>query len=189
MLTSLPNLLTLGRVLLVPVVVACFFVEAPWGRWAACLLFVAAAATDWLDGRIARARGASSAFGRWLDPVADKVLVCAVLVMLVDRGDAPAVAAAAITVRELVVSGLREYMAETGLGLPVTRLAKWKTAVQMTAIALLLLGDAVPAAVALAGGLALWAAAALTLVTGFDYLRVGLRHMLAKDAGGAISRP
>ncbi len=189
-LATAPNLLTVSRVLLVPVIVALLYVDDAWAHYAACGLFVLAACTDYADGYLARARKLHSAFGRWLDPVADKLLVAAVVVTLVGFDRAPLLPSLVIVLREIMVSGLREYMAEVAVGMPVSRLAKWKTAVQMTAIGFLMVGDAAPAAVPAQtiGELGLWLAALLTLVTGFDYLRTGLGHMLrprpAGKAGG-----
>jgi cardiolipin synthase len=182
MLSSPPNLLTVSRVLLVPILVALFYVEGDWARWFACLVFVLAATTDYLDGYMARAWAMQSPFGRWLDPVADKLLVGATVVMLVGFDRAPLLPALVIVLREIMVSGLREYMAEVRAGLPVSRLAKWKTAVQMVAIGFLVVGDSGPAwlPVAWIGWIGLWVAAGLTLVTGWDYLQAGLRHMLAE---------
>jgi cardiolipin synthase len=182
MLTSLPNLLTLSRIVVIPLVVAAFYVEGPWARWVACALFVAAAITDWFDGWLARQWNQVSAFGRFLDPIADKLLVAAVLFMLVafDRvSTVSLLPALVILLREILVSGLREFLAEVRVGIPVTRLAKWKTAFQMIALPLLLVGDAGPAALPIQeiGEVALWIAAALTLITGWDYLQSGLRHL------------
>ena len=127
-----------------------------------------------------------AAFGRWLDPIADKLLVAATILMLVGFDRAPLLPSLVILVREITVSGLREYMAEVSVGLPVSRLAKWKTAVQMVAIGVLIVGDAGPGLlpVRVVGELGLWLAAALTLVTGYDYLRAGIRHMLAERPAG-----
>ncbi|MFO1035403.1 MAG: CDP-diacylglycerol--glycerol-3-phosphate 3-phosphatidyltransferase [Geminicoccaceae bacterium] len=183
MLTSTPNLLTLGRVAMIPIVVALLYVEERWGRWAACLVFTIAATTDWVDGHLARKWQQQSLFGRWLDPIADKLLVGATLTMLVGFGRAPLLPSVVIMLREIMVSGLREYMAEVRVGMPVTRLAKWKTAVQMTAIGFLIVGEAGPSwlAVTWVGWVGLWVAAVLTLVTGWEYLQAGLAHMLAAD--------
>lgn len=183
MLSSPPNLLTVSRVLLVPILVALFYVEGDWARWFACLVFVVAATTDYLDGYMARAWAMQSPFGRWLDPVADKLLVAAVIVMLVAFGRAPVLPALVIVLREITVSGLREYLAEVSVGLPVSRLAKWKTAFQMVAIVFLLLGPAGPdwLPVVEIGQFCIWVAAALTLVTGWDYLHKGLQHMTARS--------
>jgi cardiolipin synthase len=182
MLSSPPNLLTVSRVLLIPLLIGLFYVEGDWARWGACLLFVVAATTDYFDGYIARHWHMQSPFGRWLDPVADKLLVGATVLMLVGFDWAPLLPSLVIVLREIMVSGLREYMAEVSVGLPVSRLAKWKTAVQMVAIAFLLVGDAGPdwLPVAWIGWVGLWLAAALTLVTGWDYLQAGLQHMLAE---------
>jgi cardiolipin synthase (CMP-forming) len=191
MVVNLPNLLTIGRILLVPLIVACFYLEGAWPRWLACVMFIVAAATDYLDGWLARNWQLQSAFGRWLDPVADKILVGAVVIMLVGFARAPLLPAVVILLREIMVSGLREYMAEVRLGLPVTRLAKWKTAVQMVAIGFLIVGDAGPASLPVAeiGWSGLWAAALLTLVTGWSYLQAGLQHMIETDAAAAARVP
>lgn len=182
-LTSLPNILTLGRIAAIPAIVALLFFDADAARWAAFGLYVAACATDWLDGKLARARGEVSPLGRFLDPIADKLLVAAIIVMLVAVGDlsgAAVLAAIIILCREILVSGLREFLAELQVPLPVSRLAKWKTTVQMVALALLLIGPAGPAEIAVLGVVLLWLAAALTLMTGWDYLSRGLRHILGE---------
>ena len=177
-------MLTVSRVLLIPLLIGLFYVDGDWARWGAGLLFVIAAGTDFVDGYVARAWQMQSRFGRWLDPVADKLLVGATVVMLVGFDRAPLLPSLVIVLREILVSGLREYMAEVSVGLPVSRLAKWKTAVQMVAIGFLLVGDAGPdwLPVAWVGWIGLWVAALLTLVTGWDYLQAGLRHMLAAPA-------
>ncbi|NFV79018.1 CDP-diacylglycerol--glycerol-3-phosphate 3-phosphatidyltransferase [Magnetospirillum aberrantis] len=190
MMTSLPNLLTLSRIVVIPLVVATFYVDGALARWVACALFVAAAITDWFDGYLARSRNQVSALGRFLDPIADKLLVAAVLLMLVafDRV-APATVPAALVIllREILVSGLREFLAEIRIGMPVSRLAKWKTAIQMVALAVLLVGDVGPAEVPVRqiGEVCLWAAAVLTMITGWDYLRSGLKHMRAAPTKAA----
>jgi cardiolipin synthase (CMP-forming) len=184
--TDLPNLLTLSRIAAIPLLVALAALREPWGDAAACVVFSAAAITDYFDGRIARQRRTVSGFGRMLDPIADKLLVGAALMLLAgfDRLSTPALLPAiVILLREILVSGLREYLAGLRVGLPVTRLAKWKTGFQMGALGTLLAGDSAAAAlhlsllpVALIGEAMLWTAAVLTLVTGWDYLRAGLRH-------------
>jgi len=181
-LTSLPNLLTLSRILAIPIVVATFYVSGDYARWFACALFSAAGVTDWLDGHMARRWAQQSELGRFLDPIADKLLVAATLFMLVamDRlSPRTFLPALVILCREILVSGLREYLAELRVGLPVSKLAKWKTAIQMVAIGVLIVGDAGPGflPVAAIGEIMLWVAALLTLVTGYDYLRAGLGHM------------
>ena len=182
-----PNLLTVGRIACIPVLVGMFYLDGDWARWTACFVFVAAATTDYVDGYLARNWQQESLLGRWLDPVADKLLVGSAVLMLVGFDQAPLLPSLIIVLREITVSGLREYMAEVSVGLPVSRLAKWKTAVQMTAIAFLLLDDAGPAwlPVGAIGWWGLWLAALLTLVTGWDYLQAGLRHMLQEPAGPA----
>ncbi|HLJ63938.1 MAG TPA: CDP-diacylglycerol--glycerol-3-phosphate 3-phosphatidyltransferase [Stellaceae bacterium] len=182
MFTSLPNLLTLSRILAVPLVVVTFFLPVPVGPWAGFAIFALAAITDWLDGRLARAWKQQSELGRFLDPIADKLLVGAILFMLaaLQRLSAPAIFPALIILsREILVSGLREYLAGLRIHVPVSRLAKWKTAIQMGAIAVLLIDGAGPAGIPVEaiGEALLWIAAALTLVTGYDYLVAGLVHM------------
>jgi cardiolipin synthase len=185
MLTTLPNLLTLSRIVVIPLVIATFAAPAPYGPWTGCVLFSLAGVTDWLDGRLARLWQQQSELGRFLDPIADKLLVGATLFMLavVHRispyGILPALV---ILCREILVSGLREHLATLRVRVPVSRLAKWKTAIQMVAIGVLLVGDAGPAVLPVRdmGELLLWIAAILTLMTGYDYLRAGLIHI----AGG-----
>ena len=179
MLMTLPNILTLFRIALIPVVMGMFYVDGTWARWIACAIFLLAATTDLLDGWIARYWRLQSDFGRWLDPVADKLLVAATVVMLVGFHRAPLIPAVVIVLREITVSGLREYMAEVRVGMPVTPLAKWKTTVQMIAIVFLILGPAGPEPLPteMIGCWGLWLAAGLTLLTGWDYLQAGLRHM------------
>lgn len=186
MLTGLPNLLTLGRIAAVPLVVILAGVGAPGTDAAAAAVFALASVTDWLDGYLARSRGQTSEFGRMLDPIADKLLVGATLLMLAGThrldgwGLYPAVI---VLAREILVSGLREYMAGSRAGLPVTTLAKWKTGAQMAALGTLLLGNRGAAWLGLAFlpatpiGLALIVVAALlTVATGWVYLSQGLRH-------------
>jgi cardiolipin synthase len=179
MIATVPNLLTFSRVAAIPFIVALTYWEHPQAGWAAGLLFVAAALTDLFDGLAARRRGQVSELGRMIDPIADKLLVCGVLVMLVASGAADALPALLIVLREILVSGLREFLASRQVRLPVTRLAKWKTAAQMAAVALLLVGGPLLEP----GRVALWLAAALTVVTGWDYLRTGFARMLAGSRG------
>lgn len=188
MLTSLPNLLTLSRIVIIPIFVGLLLVGEPWASWIAFALFVLAALTDWFDGWLARRQKTVSNLGRFLDPVADKLLVAAAVVMLVAAGLAPAVAAVIILCRELMVSGLREFLAESRVGLPVSRLAKWKTTVQLAALSVLLVAAAmapepdVAAMLAWIGAGLFWLAALLSLFTGWDYLRAGLGPMLSKPS-------
>lgn len=180
MLSTTANLLTVSRIACIPLLVGMFYLEGDGARWGACVIFAVAATTDYVDGYLARNWQQQSLFGRWLDPVADKLLVAAAVVMLVGFERAPLLPSLIIVLREITVSGLREYMAEVSVGLPVSRLAKWKTAVQMVAIGFLLVGSAGPGwlPVEAIGWWGLWLAAILTLVTGWDYLQAGLRHML-----------
>lgn len=186
-LLTLPNLLTLSRILVIPPMVAAFYLERNWANIIACLLFVGASLTDFFDGYLARTWKQQSDIGRFLDPVADKLLVAAAILMLVafNRLEGLQVLAALVILcREILVSGLREFLAEIRVGMPVTRLAKWKTGIQMVAIALLLLGDSGPDWLHAEGigALGLWIAAGLTLITGYDYLRDGLKHMTGAPA-------
>lgn len=186
MMTDLPNLLTLSRIAAIPVMVALAAIRGPGTDFAACVVFSIAAITDYFDGKLARDYGQTSDLGRMLDPIADKLLVGAALMMLVGTNrlsDAGLYPAIVIMLREILVSGLREYLAGMRIGLPVTALAKWKTGAQMGALGALLAGDASAVLlgigwlpVALIGEAMLFAAAALTLVTGWDYLLAGLRH-------------
>ncbi len=182
MLTTLPNLLTLSRIGVIPLLVGTFLLDKPLANWLAFALFTAAGLTDFLDGYLARSWDQVTRFGRFLDPVADKIMVAAVLFMMVARDWITGwlvLAALVILIREILVSGLREFLAEINIGVPVSRLAKWKTALQMIAVALLLLEDAGPPALMVRdiGTWGLWIAAGLTLITGYDYLRVGIVHL------------
>jgi cardiolipin synthase len=189
MLTDLPNILTMSRIAAIPVLVLLVAIGAPWANLLASILFAAAAVTDYLDGRLAREMLQLSDFGRMLDPIADKLLIGATLMALVGFGHLPAYGiypAIVIMLREILVSGLREYLAEIRIGLPVTRLAKWKTGFQMAALGLLLLGGRGAHIISLGwlhpgfiGAALLWVAATLTLITGWDYLNAGLRHVIA----------
>lgn len=191
---TLPNILTLSRIVVIPLVVGLFYIPGEWSQWTACTLFVLAAVTDWFDGFLARRWNQVSALGRFLDPIADKLLVAAVLLMVVgfDSVDGGITTwsylpAAVILCREILVSGLREFLAEIQVSVPVTKLAKWKTTFQLIALTLLILGDAAPWGVpaTLLGEIALWIAAAMTIVTGWDYLTHGLFHMKESDRRAA----
>ena len=184
---QVPNLLTYLRMALVPVVAGLLLWGTDAARLAALGLFIVAAITDFLDGWLARAWRQQSALGRMLDPIADKVLVAGVLLVLAAHGDlhGPHIWAALIILsREVLVSGLREFLGQLRVSVPVTWLAKFKTAVQMTAIGFLIAGPAgeplLPGTVAIGLG-GLWLAAGLTLYTGFDYFRAGLKHVLDED--------
>jgi cardiolipin synthase (CMP-forming) len=182
---SLPNILTYGRIAAVPVLAGVlFFGAGEIARWLAFAIFVAACVTDWLDGYLARIWEQQSNLGRMLDPIADKLLVGATLLMLVYNGTISGWsiwAALTILSREILVSGLREFLAELNVKVHVTWLAKWKTAVQFIALAMLLAGPAAESVVpgtTTTGVVLLWIAALLTLLTGYDYLKAGIRHAI-----------
>lgn len=192
MITNTPNLLTVGRVAAVPALAAAFYLPGDIGKWATCLIFSIAAITDFLDGYLARSWSMQSSFGRMLDPIADKLLVGAAILMLVHFDRAPILPSLVILCREIIVSGLREFLAEVQVSMPVSRLAKWKTAMQMTALGFLLAGTAAPWWLFASdiGWYGLWLAAVLTVVTGLDYLYIGIRHSTAdsSDADAATIR-
>jgi cardiolipin synthase len=194
---ALPNLLTYARIAAVPVVVALMFWYSIldgglWLRWAALIVFIGAGITDVLDGYFARAYGQQSSLGRMLDPIADKLLVSSCLLMLAAEETIRGwslLAAVIILCREILVSGLREYLAELRVSVPVSRLAKWKTTWQLVAVGFLIAGDAgdkvastlmkQEVLVITNIGLALlWLSALVTLYTGYDYMRAGLRHVI-----------
>jgi CDP-diacylglycerol--glycerol-3-phosphate 3-phosphatidyltransferase len=185
---SLPNLLTLSRILAVPILVFLLWRPAPLDYAITFVLYCVVGITDYFDGYLARAQGRISRLGQFLDPIADKIMVGAVLIMLISSRKANPVPEIAglniipglvILLREIIVSGLREFLAELKVSIPVSALAKWKTTFQMVALGALILGGAVPQLpwVHLVGLACLWAAAGLTLITGYDYLRIGLKHM------------
>ena len=178
-ITTLPNLLTLSRIAAVPVI--CLFVASGWDwlRWIALLLYIAAAITDWLDGFLARQMKLNSALGKMLDPIADKLLVVALLLTFAwtrDLNGLDLIAAIAILLREIFVSGLREYLGNRAIEVPVTFLAKWKTTAQLVALALVM---AAPMLLGLGfiSHLVLWIAALLTVWTGWEYLRSTWPHL------------
>ncbi len=180
--TTVPNFLTLARIALVPVVVTLFYFDRPISNWIVAACFLLACLTDYLDGYFARTLKQTTQMGTFLDPMADKLLVGATILMLVGFHRIQGISlipAVIILCRELLVSGLREFLAEVRVSVPVTRLAKWKTAIQMIALTFLIIED-IPGysfPIDTIGTLGLWVAALLTLVTGFDYLRAGLKHM------------
>ena len=182
---QLPNLLTYGRVAAVPVVVGCLFSpDEFWMRRLALIVFILAGVTDFLDGYLARAWSQQSSLGRMLDPIADKLLVAASLMMLVaDKSITGWSIWAAIVIlcREILVSGLREFLAELRVPVPVSTVAKWKTTLQLVAIGFLVAGPAgeilIPGTTAIGLGL-LWVAAVLTLYTGWDYMKAGIKHVV-----------
>ncbi|MEM9277274.1 MAG: CDP-diacylglycerol--glycerol-3-phosphate 3-phosphatidyltransferase [Pseudomonadota bacterium] len=191
LLYSIPNMLTYGRILAVPLVVLCFYLEgklqsSDFARWSALAVFFIASVTDFLDGYLARIWQQTSNIGRMLDPIADKLLVATCLLLLAADTDKTIAgwslwAAIIILCREILVSGLREYLAELKVSVPVTWIAKWKTTIQMLAIGFLLAGsagDKIFPYTTHTGLVLLWIAALITLYTGYDYFRAGLRHII-----------
>jgi cardiolipin synthase (CMP-forming) len=185
---SVPNLLTLSRILAVPILVFLLWKPSPIGYAITFVLYCLVGITDYLDGYLARAQGTVSRLGQFLDPIADKIMVAAVIIMLVASRKSSGepiihnfhiVPALVILLREIIVSGLREFLAGLQVSVPVSKLAKWKTTFQLVSLGALILGGALEqwAWVHQVGLASLWAAAILTLVTGWDYLRVGLKHM------------
>ena len=176
---QLPNILTYSRIFVIPLIIVTFYIDGFWGFALSAGLFWFASVTDFFDGYLARAWHAQSKLGRFLDPIADKLLVATSLLLLVGDNRAHILPAIAILCREILVSGLREFLAELNISVPVSTLAKVKTFAQMLAIFLLLLGPAAPDFMQLKdfGNILLWIAASLTLVTGYAYLRTGLKHM------------
>jgi cardiolipin synthase len=185
---TLPNLLTLSRIFAVPILVFLLWRPAPLDYAITFVLYCIVGITDYFDGYLARAQGQISRLGQFLDPIADKIMIGAVLIMLISSRKSnpiPEIAglhiipALVILLREIIVSGLREFLAGLQVSVPVSALAKWKTTLQLVALGALILGGALPQQpwVHEVGIVSLWAAAALTLVTGYDYLRIGIRHM------------
>ena len=185
---SLPTVLTYGRIAAAPLVGATFYIHNDWGPWIAFVIFVTASITDYFDGYFARIWQQQSALGRMLDPIADKLLVAVSILILVASGMLAGWsiwAAIIVLMREIFVSGLREFLAELQVSVPVTRLAKWKTTMQLIAIAALLIAPALQGA---KSGLIIdlgltffWAAAIVTLYTGYDYLRAGMKHLVDRE--------
>lgn len=192
-MSSLPNALTVGRIALVPLFVAAFFLPPEPGRWIVFILFCLAGITDLFDGMIARKLNAESSLGRMLDPIADKLIVSAALLMLAADGTLKGIhlmAGLVILCREILVSGLREFLAGADVSLPVTRVAKLKTVVQMVAIGALIASSATEnmlPGVTLLALACLWIATGLTLYTGYAYLQAGLHH--ARGPAAAAKGP
>jgi cardiolipin synthase len=179
---SLPNILTLSRIFAMPILVFLLWLPNRADYALAFGLYCLMGITDYFDGYLARAQGAVSKLGVFLDPIADKIMVAAVIVMLIFTRDIDGwhvIAALVILLREIAVSGLREFLAELRVSVPVSKLAKWKTTFQLVSLGGIILAGALPEQhwILLVGLFSLWAAAALTLLTGWDYLRVGLKHM------------
>jgi len=190
MIWNLPNILTYGRIVAIPAFVACFYLEGDFWRFVALGLFLAASITDFLDGYLARAWSQQSKLGQMLDPIADKLLVGAALIMLVADDTIvglSVIAAVIILSREILVSGLREFLAQLAVSVPVTKIAKFKTAAQLGAIVALLLAPLIDRHAVYTwfiGDSLLWLAALLTIYTGFDYLRVGIKYLIEEDMKG-----
>ena len=185
---TLPNLLTLSRILAVPILVFLLWRPTPIDYGVTFVLYCIVGITDYFDGYVARAHGQISRLGQFLDPIADKIMVAAVLIMLISSRKANPlpeidglhiIPALVILLREIIVSGLREFLAPLNVSMPVSRLAKWKTTLQLVSLGALILGGAFPGQIWVhqVGLGTLWAAAALTLLTGYDYLIIGMRHM------------
>ena len=186
---TLPNLLTLSRILAVPILVFLLWRPTPIDYAITFVLYCIVGITDYFDGYLARAQARISRLGQFLDPIADKIMVAAVIVMLMASreadGDPPVIQdfsiipALVILLREIIVSVLREFLAPLNVSMPVSKLAKWKTTFQLVSLGALIFGGAFPGEpwIHTVGLVSLWAAAALTMVTGYDYLRIGLKHM------------
>ncbi|NRB14072.1 MAG: CDP-diacylglycerol--glycerol-3-phosphate 3-phosphatidyltransferase [Rhizobiales bacterium] len=186
---NIPNSLTIFRIVAVAAIVVCFYFEGDTARWVALGIYFIAGVTDFLDGYIARKWDMQSDLGRMLDPIADKLLISIVLIMLaaygtINMGNYSIIPAVIILSREILLSGLREYLAQLHINMPVSNLAKWKTAVQMVSLGFLLAGTAgdqvLPYNTEI-GLTTLWLAAAITVYTGYDYLRIGIQHVINKD--------
>ncbi len=178
----LPNFLTLFRIVVIPILISSFFLEGVISNWIAATLFIIASVTDFLDGYLARLFNVESQIGRILDPIADKLLVATAIIMLVHFGNGDlliTIPGVIILFREIFVSGLREFLAEIHISIPVSRLAKWKTGVQMTALSLMILGDRGAGIIYTdeIGRAGLVIAAVLTIITGFAYLKASLKHI------------
>jgi cardiolipin synthase (CMP-forming) len=176
---TLPNILTLSRIFAVPILVWLLWKPSPIDYGITFILYSIVGFTDYFDGYLARAHGQISRLGQFLDPIADKIMVVAVIIMLIATRRVAIIPALVILLREIIVSGLREFLGPLNVSVPVSRLAKWKTTLQLLALGALILGGAFPAYLWIhqVGIVSLWGAALLTLITGYDYLRVGLRHM------------
>ena len=191
MLRKIPNMLTVGRILIVPFFVLAFYLPGFYGDLTALILFIVASFTDFLDGMLARLLGEESKLGELLDPIADKIIVATALILLVMDGTIlhyEVIAAIIILTREILISGLREFLAKTSVSLQVTSLAKVKTLLQMLAIAILLTGESGNKILNFQdynaqtiGIILLWLSAFLTLYTGYEYLRKGIDHAISED--------
>ncbi len=179
----IPNALTFLRIALLPIIIGLFFIPESWAAWSARALYIFASITDWLDGYLARKWSVISAVGTFLDPIADKIFIVSLLLVIAafDRLDGIwLIPALIIIIREILISGLREFLGPKNVQLPVSKLAKWKTTVQMIALGFLVIGDAhgaLKSETILCGQILLLIAAILTVVTGWEYLKEGLKHI------------
>ena len=188
---KIPNILTIGRIIVVPIFILTFYLPGALGDWIPFFIFVLASFTDFLDGLLARLYKEESKLGELLDPIADKIIVASALVLLVMDGiimNYEVVAAIIILIREILISGLREFLARSKISMPVTSLAKFKTFIQMFAIAILLNGESGNAIINFqdynahtVGIVLLWLSAFLTLYTGYDYVKKGIDHAYDKS--------
>lgn len=179
-MNNLANILTITRLALLPFMILLFFIPADWAAWSVLALYTVGAVSDWLDGWVARRFSLTSEFGRFLDPIADKIFVVTILLMLVatDRINGIWVLAViVILIREFLVAGLREFLGPKNIVLPVTGLAKWKTGVQMVATGFLIVAPALGAWTHWFGLLGLTGAAVLTVITGWQYMKAGWAHV------------
>jgi cardiolipin synthase len=180
MFNTLANKLTLSRIIVIPVILLLLAIPYAFAAWIALVLFVAAGITDWLDGYMARRDGQVSMIGQFLDPIADKLLVAGVILFLVANGQISGFTvfpAVIILLREVAVSGLREFLAGLRVSVPVSQLAKWKTFIQIVALSFLIVGRYAPDLYATAiGDWLLWIAGGFTVITALDYWRASLRH-------------
>ena len=179
---NLSNILTLSRILVIPIIVAFIYLKSPVYGWVAFFLFCLASITDYFDGYIARIRNEVSNLGTFLDPIADKLLVSSVILILTSKDvitDWETIPALIILLREIAVSGLREYLAGIKVSVPVTKISKLKTALQLIALGILILSESSSSLILIlfVGKIALWSAALLTLYTGYDYLKSGIKHL------------
>jgi cardiolipin synthase len=187
---SLPNIITLARIAMLPIIIGLLFIPESWAAWAALYLYAGAAMTDFVDGYLARSMNLESAFGQFLDPIADKIFVGALLIVLVGFDRLPGILmipAVIILIREFMVAGMREFLSPHNVQFPVTKLAKWKTTIQMFAMGFLIVGDygntVLPYNI-IYGQVMITVAAILTAVTGWSYLSVGLGYIKQLDNGG-----
>tara|TARA_Y100000590_G_C15548218_1_gene949844 strand:- start:507 stop:1076 length:570 start_codon:yes stop_codon:yes gene_type:complete len=185
---KIPNILTIGRIILVPIFIGTFYLPGAMGDWIPFFVFVLASFTDFLDGLLARLYKEESKLGELLDPIADKIIVASALVLLIMNDTVKnyeVIAAIIIMIREILISGLREFLAKVQIAVPVTKLAKFKTFIQMFAIAILLTGESGNKIISFGeynaqsiGIVLLWLAAFLTIYTGYDYIRKRIHHAI-----------